>query len=110
MVAPIRLTTTSWLVRGWPFQLVEMAENSLCSTFICTYRGKTVVGERCTGERRAETNRPTSQSQGGLPAPPVYRTPWAGDPRVNIQDDHGMAKPYQVRQVLAAIEKLEEEP
>lgn len=27
------------------------------------------------------------------------------DPRVNIQNDHGRAKPYQVRQVLAAIEK-----
>lgn len=37
----------------------------------------------------------------------VYRTPWPGDPRVNIQDHHGMAKPYQVRQVLAAIDKLE---
>ncbi len=36
----------------------------------------------------------------------VYRMPWQGDPRVNIQDDHGKAKPYQVRQVLAAIEKL----
>jgi hypothetical protein len=39
----------------------------------------------------------------------VYQMPWAGDPRVNIQDDHGKAKAYQVRQVLAAIEKLEEE-
>jgi hypothetical protein len=38
----------------------------------------------------------------------VYRTPWPGDPRVNIQDDQGTAKPYQVRQVLAAIDKLEE--
>jgi len=28
---------------------------------------------------------------------------------VNIQDDHGSAKPYQVRQVLAAIEKVEQE-
>jgi len=28
---------------------------------------------------------------------------------VNIQDDHGKAKPYQVRQVLAAIDKLEGE-
>ena len=37
----------------------------------------------------------------------AYRTPWPGDPRVNIQNDHGMAKPYQVRQVLQAIEKLE---
>ncbi|MGF3056391.1 toxin HicA [Microbacterium sp. YY-01] len=39
----------------------------------------------------------------------VYRMPWRGDPRVNIQDSHGKAKPYQVRQVLAAIKKLEGE-
>jgi hypothetical protein len=38
----------------------------------------------------------------------VYRTPWPGDPRVNIQNSKGMAKAYQVRQVLAAIRKLEE--
>ena len=37
----------------------------------------------------------------------VYRTPWSGDPRVNIQDAKGMAKAYQVRQVLKAIDKLE---
>lgn len=39
----------------------------------------------------------------------VYKMPWAGDPRVNIQDDNGKAKAYQVRQVLAAIKKLEAE-
>lgn len=39
----------------------------------------------------------------------VFKTPWQGDPRVNIQDDHGKAKPYQVRQVLAAIDKQEGE-
>ncbi len=39
----------------------------------------------------------------------VYRTPWPGDPRVNIQNDRGMAKPYQVRQVVRALEKLLEE-
>jgi len=38
----------------------------------------------------------------------VYRTPWPGDPRVNIQSDNGKAKDYQVRQVIKAIEKLEE--
>jgi hypothetical protein len=38
----------------------------------------------------------------------VYKTPWEGDPRVNIQDKKGKAKPYQVRQVLAAIAKIEE--
>ena len=37
----------------------------------------------------------------------VYRTPWPGDPRVNIQNSRGKAKAYQVRQVLLAIEKLE---
>ncbi len=37
----------------------------------------------------------------------VYKTPWSGDPRINIQNDKGMAKAYQVKQVLAAIDKLE---
>jgi hypothetical protein len=37
----------------------------------------------------------------------VFKTPWPGDPRVNIQNDKGKAKAYQVRQVLIAIEKLE---
>lgn len=37
----------------------------------------------------------------------VYRTPWKGDPRVNIQNDKGTAKAYQVRQVLKAIDRLE---
>lgn len=37
----------------------------------------------------------------------IYRTPWPGDPRVNIQEGKGgKAKVYQVRQVLQAIEKL----
>lgn len=39
----------------------------------------------------------------------VFRTPWPGDPRVNIQNDHGEAKTFQVRQVLAAIAKRETE-
>lgn len=39
----------------------------------------------------------------------VYKTPWAGDPRVNIQNFHGKAKPYQVKQVLKAIAKHEEQ-
>ena len=39
----------------------------------------------------------------------VYKTPWEGDPRVNIQcGDSGKAKTYQVRQVLAAIKRLRE--
>ena len=37
----------------------------------------------------------------------IYRTPWQGDPRVNIQNQKGMAKSYQVKQVLQAIERME---
>lgn len=40
----------------------------------------------------------------------VYRTPWPGDPRVNIQRGKaGLSKAYQVKQVFAAIRKLEQQ-
>jgi len=39
----------------------------------------------------------------------TYRIPWKDDPRINIQDKKRMAKAYQVRQVLKAIERLENE-
>ena len=35
----------------------------------------------------------------------IYRTPWEGEPFINIQPKKG--KPYQVKQVLAAIKKKE---
>jgi hypothetical protein len=38
----------------------------------------------------------------------VFKMPWPGDPRINIQNDKGKAKAYQVRQVLLAIDKLKE--
>lgn len=37
----------------------------------------------------------------------IFKTPWPGDPRINLQRDGKMAKPYQVLQVRKAIEKLE---
>jgi len=39
----------------------------------------------------------------------VYKTPWQGDPRVNIQNAKGNAKTYQVKQILKAIERLNNE-
>ncbi len=36
----------------------------------------------------------------------IWKMPWAGDPRVNLQDAGGRAKPYQVRQVIQAIDRL----
>ncbi len=39
----------------------------------------------------------------------IFKTPWSGDPRINIQNDKGRAKAYQVRQTLLAISKLKEE-
>ncbi|MFC1886580.1 toxin HicA [Thermodesulfobacteriota bacterium] len=37
----------------------------------------------------------------------IFKTPWQGDPRINIQNNKGKAKTFQVKQVLLAIEKLE---
>jgi hypothetical protein len=42
----------------------------------------------------------------GGPSHRVYRTPWPGDPRVNIQNKKGKARSYQVRQVFKAIGRL----
>ena len=39
----------------------------------------------------------------------IFKTPWKGDPRINIQKDGKNAKPYQVKMVINAIKKLEEE-
>lgn len=36
----------------------------------------------------------------------IYKTPWQGDPRINIQNDKGKAKAYQVKQVPMAIERM----
>jgi hypothetical protein len=39
----------------------------------------------------------------------IFKTPWQGDPRINLQKGKGgLAKPYQVRQVLNALRKLKE--
>ena len=48
--------------------------------------------------------------QSGSSSHVIFKTPWSGDPRVNIQNAKGKAKPYQVRQVLQAIDKLEGKP
>jgi len=40
----------------------------------------------------------------------VWKMPWAGDPRINLQlGSGGKAKPYQVRQALQAIDRLLQE-
>ncbi len=38
----------------------------------------------------------------------VFKTPWQGDPRINIQKDGNKAKRYQVMQVLKALELLKQ--
>jgi hypothetical protein len=37
----------------------------------------------------------------------VFRMPWPGDPRINLQEGKGgMAKAYQVKQLLVAVDRL----
>ncbi len=38
----------------------------------------------------------------------IFKMPWLGDPRLNLQSDRGKAKPYQVDQVITALKKLDE--
>ena len=38
----------------------------------------------------------------------IFKMPWAGDPRINLQKDGSKAKPYQVDQVVEALIKLNE--
>ena len=37
-----------------------------------------------------------------------FKTPWQGDPRINLQRDGDQAKPYQVRQVIESLRRLSE--
>ncbi|MBX9879275.1 MAG: hypothetical protein K2Y22_12520 [Candidatus Obscuribacterales bacterium] len=39
----------------------------------------------------------------------IFKTPWLGDPRINIQNAKGKAKAYQVKQVLLAVDKLQQQ-
>ena len=36
----------------------------------------------------------------------IFKTPWVGNPRINLQRDGSKTKPYQVDQVIAALERL----
>jgi hypothetical protein len=38
----------------------------------------------------------------------IFKTPWEGDPRINLQEEGRRAKPYQVRQVIKALTKLQQ--
>jgi hypothetical protein len=38
----------------------------------------------------------------------IFKTPWPGDPRIKFQEVRGKAKPYQVDQVIAALDRLKE--
>ncbi|HSW57324.1 MAG TPA: hypothetical protein VLH15_02885 [Dehalococcoidales bacterium] len=37
----------------------------------------------------------------------IFYTSWQGVPNINIQNDNGKAKAYQVRQVIEAIDRLQ---
>jgi hypothetical protein len=39
----------------------------------------------------------------------IFKMPWPGDPRINLQRDGAFAKPHRVRQVRKAIDRWEAE-
>jgi CRP-like cAMP-binding protein len=38
----------------------------------------------------------------------IFKMPWPGDPRINLQKDGKMAKSYQVRDVVKALQRLKD--
>jgi len=36
----------------------------------------------------------------------VFKMPWPGDPRINLQEDGSQAKPYQVQQGRSSTEEV----
>jgi hypothetical protein len=38
----------------------------------------------------------------------IFKMPWQGDPRINLQNKNGKVKPYQVKQAIAAIDRSKE--
>jgi predicted RNA binding protein YcfA (HicA-like mRNA interferase family) len=36
----------------------------------------------------------------------IFKMPWPGDPRINLQRDGSKVKPYQVRDIVRALERL----
>lgn len=64
--------------------------------------------DECLGEKDEGGSSASSGSREHLTR--CSGCPWPGDPRVNIQrGKSGEATPYQVKQVLAAIKKMEEQ-
>jgi hypothetical protein len=39
----------------------------------------------------------------------IFKMPWAGNPRINLQKDRDKAKVYQVEQVILCLKKLAKE-
>lgn len=68
---------------------------------------RTRVGPPSSVRSRIVRIQPVGDLPSFRPWPLQFKMRWAGDPRVNIQNNKGKAKAYPVRQVLAAIDKKE---
>lgn len=49
-----------------------------------------------------------SPRQGSGSHTAIFKMPWQGDPRINLQSKNGQAKGYQVVQHIKAIDRLKE--
>ncbi|QIR36831.1 toxin HicA [Tolypothrix sp. PCC 7910] len=77
---------------------LEEALQELASTTNIKFARLLIITEYFFGAPR---NRGTSHY--------AFKVPWQGEPRINLQRDKGgKAKPYQVKQVRAALLKLKE--
>jgi hypothetical protein len=99
-----------WKLGEWPSLTMGRVDSSIIIDIIpmtkltnCSFECRRIWG--------SPVRRPGSGVQAFTLANPaigveyqVYGTPWQGDPRVNIQNKKGKARPIRFRQVLRAIE------
>ena len=95
-----------------PSQLIDISINS--DTIICMAKIQDILSQMRESPKSIKFNDLCKVCDAYFGEPRqsasshrVYRTPWKGDPRVNIQNAKGMSKAYQVKQVLQAVERLE---
>lgn len=73
----------------------ERARNSPASV---SYRDELKLCKHYFGDPRSGSGSHTA----------IFKMPWEGDPGINLQNKNGKAKPYQVKQAIAAIDRIKE--
>jgi hypothetical protein len=99
--AVIQPVTRSFVII--PFKKIILHKILFTSSLSTVHRPVSFPGQERQGYHGAAYHRRSPRIVGSHH---VYKMPWPGDPRINLQKDGSKAKRYQVVQMVEAIEKL----